>query len=175
VSRPTTPGLKSAGNAHVFIGGSTRGHLGGSLFAERRGRALAPAFAPPPEWGEEGRHHLALALGLVHDGIARACHDVGGGGVAQALCEMAFASGGELGFRVARPADADDAWWFGEEPGFVVEVERADVVPGAYVLGIVCDDGQLRFGEAALDRAAARALWEGALAPAVTTREEALA
>jgi len=177
VSRTTTPGLKSAGNALVFIGGSARGHLGGSLFAERRGRALDPALAPPPEWGEEGRRYLTLALGLIHDGIARACHDVSGGGLAQALCEMAFASGAGLGFAVN--ARSNDVEWFSEEPGFVLELSPADLARvlglGAVEIGAVTSDGMLRFGSVAMDRDALRKAWSEALEAAFETREEALA
>jgi phosphoribosylformylglycinamidine synthase len=177
VARTTTPGLKAAGNALVFVGGSARGHLGGSLFAERRGRAQDPTLAPAPEWGEEGRAHLALALGLVHDGIARACHDVSGGGLAQALCEMAFASGAGLGFAV--DARSNDVEWFSEEPGFVLEIPPAELARvrglGAVEIGSVTADGRLRFGTVALDRAALAKSWGEALEAAFETREEALA
>ena len=176
VSRTATPGLKDEGSALVLVGTVERGRLGGSLFAERRGRADDRTLEPAPEWGREGRAHLALALGLVHDGIARACHDVSSGGLAQALCEMAFASGRELGFAVAQRAD--DREWFSEEPGFVLEIPRSELprvlALGARELGTVTHDGMLRFGDVALERAALRKAWSEALESAFETREEAL-
>jgi len=175
VSRTATPGFKRAGSLLLLIGAEARGCLGGSLFAARRGRGDDRALALPAEWGEEGRAFLALALGLIFDGIATACHDVSGGGLAQALCEMSFASGAGLGCRVARPAAAEAAWWFAEEPGFVVEVPAGTDVPGALTLGEVTADGTLRFDEATLERAALMQAWAEALEPAFTTSEEALA
>jgi phosphoribosylformylglycinamidine synthase len=188
VSRTVTPGFKEAGGVLLLVGVPRRGRLGGSLFAERRGRGADPSLARPEEWTERERGELALVLWGIFEGAIVACHDVSGGGVVQTLLEMSFASGAGLGFEVARPAGWDNASWFSEEPGFVLEVAPESLADlraairsaGARTLelGRVSAAGALLLvanGHAvALDRAALERRWADALEEAFEVREEAL-
>jgi len=111
------------------------------------------------------------------------CHDVSAGGLAQALLEMSFASGRHLGFEVARKSGWDDAGWFSEEPGFVLEVpaesladvRRAITVANlvAFDLGTVSADRMVVDG-VALDRPGLESLWSSALEEAFEVSEEVL-
>jgi phosphoribosylformylglycinamidine synthase II len=140
VSNHSTPGLKAAGSVLLHVGPG-RGALGGSLFAERHGRAgdPLPGFAP----GDE-RSDLALVLAAHVHGLVRAAHDVSDGGLVQALAEMAFLGRAGCGFAadvgplVARGVAAAEHAWFSEEPGFVLEVPeeaRVDLDSWADALG----------------------------------------
>ncbi len=194
LSRHSTPGFKQAGNTLLLVG-PPRGALGGSVRAERRGLAgqPLPVFDPVRE-----RAEIALVVAAHARGRVRAAHDVSDGGLVQALAEMSFASGGELGFEAdvapwCRPAGDGEravAAWFSEEPGFVLEVEAADVdvlVAWASALGapiarlgavVAAPRWTLRTpGLAALelDRAPLCAAWAGALGEAFTVSEEVIA
>ena len=183
VARTVTPGLKQPGASLVLLGTLERGRLGGSLFAERRGRAADPALALPAEWTGSDRPVLALVLWQIAGGAATACHDVSAGGLAQALLEMSFASGPDLGFEVARMAGWDEACWFSEEPGFVLEIPAESLaavrsavatahVP-AFELGTVTA-GRVAFDGIALDRARLEERWAVALEEAFEVSEEVL-
>jgi phosphoribosylformylglycinamidine synthase II len=94
VRRCVTSDLKAAGNA-LYLLGTSRPELGGSLYARRAGRHGLPVPLPSPA--------LVRTLGerlrsLGARGLLRACHDVSDGGVGVTLAEMAF--GGGLGFEV---------------------------------------------------------------------------
>jgi phosphoribosylformylglycinamidine synthase len=194
ISVHSTPGLKQAASVLLLVG-PRRGSLGGSVRAERHGiegRAL-PAFEPMRE-----RAEIALVVAAHARGLVRAAHDVSEGGLVQALAEMSFASGGELGFAAdvaawcdgnASPGRAVEAW-FSEEPGFVLEVAAADVdtiagwaaALGAPIarLGAVVAEPQWTLRtphvpDVVLERAPLFAAWSGALAEAFTVSEEVIA
>ncbi len=191
VSHHSTPGFKTAGSVLLLVG-PPRGALGGSVYAERHGiagRAL-PAFAPGRERGE-----IALVVAAHARGRVLAAHDVSEGGVVQALAEMSFASGGELGFT------ADIApWtvvsvggveaWFSEEPGFVLEVDSADLPElEAWARALGVSLGRLGTVDAVphwrlhtpgldvaeLERAPLHAAWSTALVAAFTVSTEVIA
>jgi len=109
---------------------------------------------------------------------------------------MSFLSADRLGFAVhpvmAPTARWADAYWFTENPGFVLEIEpgHAPEVPNIFEseghmvlpLGQVTDDGRCVFdgtefeGQVArFDRAELFALWQGTLASRFAPGEEALA
>ncbi len=94
LARATTSDFKRAGDP-IYLLGSSRAELGGSLWARRRGlRGLRlPSAAPVP------LRRLGRALvRAMEQGLVRAAHDVADGGLASTLSEMAF--GGRLGFEV---------------------------------------------------------------------------
>jgi len=101
----------AAGDAIVLVGES-RGHLGQSLWLrEIAGREEGP---PPPVDLAAERRNGDFVRGLIHDGLARHCHDLSDGGLLVALAEMALASG--IGCDVALPAGADaNGFWYGED------------------------------------------------------------
>ena len=195
VSRGATPGLEAAGSTLLLLGAPRRGRIGGSLFAERRGRAADPALALPDAPVAAERVELAAVLWLMRENFVLACHDVSGGGVAQTLLEMSFASGAGLGFDVARPRGVSgatpDLAWFSEEPGFVLEVAASAANAARAILdeagvatqelGTVTTGGALLWrarveddSPVTLDRAALLARWSTALEAAFEVREEAL-
>ena len=90
----TTSDLKSEGNP-LYLLGSSRPELGGSLWARQRGGP--PLAFPPPDPVAVRRQGEAL-LSWQRRGWVRSVHDVSEGGLAVTLPEMAF--GGALGFDV---------------------------------------------------------------------------
>jgi phosphoribosylformylglycinamidine synthase II len=132
-----TMDLKAPGNV-LYVLGTTRRELGGSLWAEIDGQA----------GGVVPRVDLGRAPGLfraLHDsirqGLIRSCHDLSEGGLAVALAEMAMAGG--LGAAVSLdrvPCDEDAAepfvLLFSESPTrFVVEVAPDDCGRVEQILG----------------------------------------
>jgi phosphoribosylformylglycinamidine synthase len=192
VSAHSTPGLKQAGHVLLLVG-PPRGALGGSLFAERRGRAGDPVHAFEPQ---EERADLAFVLAAHARGLVAAAHDVSDGGLVQALAEMAFAGRARLGFvadlgpAVSAGAEAAEHAWFAEEPGFVLEVDAEDLAAldgwarrlGARCarLGRVTAEASWRLvtpgrDDVVLDPAPLRARWASALDDAFVVSDEALA
>jgi phosphoribosylformylglycinamidine synthase len=111
--RPPGPAIVDGG-VLVLLGGSNEAHtLGGSRWAAARGARGGPL----PEL-DTGLHQrlLRLVAGLVSDGVVAGVHDVGDGGLALCLAEMAVRS--SLGFRVA--GVAGPAELFNEAPSRVV-------------------------------------------------------
>ncbi len=101
--------LKEPGDA-IFLVGRRRGDLGGSLYHDvvHGDRAGAP---PRIAWDEETAALHAVSA-LVGDGLARACHDIGAGGMLFALAEMIVAAG-------ALPAGVSQI-----APGATIEIDR---------------------------------------------------
>lgn len=124
VRRCVTMDFKEAGNL-VFLVGTTRNELGGTLWAFRRGEegGRAPNVDPTVAPQIFDRVHQAIERGLL-----RSCHDLSDGGLAVALAEMAIA--GDLGATVSlekaprdRDADRDAVLLFSETPTrFLMEV-----------------------------------------------------
>jgi phosphoribosylformylglycinamidine synthase len=95
LDRPLPGGGLVAGDAIVVLG-DTRAELGGSEWA-----AVVHGLdggAPPAADLDAGFRLHALIAALVRAADVTGVHDVSDGGLAVALCEMAFA--GETGFRV---------------------------------------------------------------------------
>jgi phosphoribosylformylglycinamidine synthase subunit PurL len=169
----TTVDLKEEGNL-LYLVGTSRPELGGSLWARRHGIVGQPV--PPTQPARLRRTGEAL-LAAGRAGVLRAAHDVSDGGLALTLLEMAF--GGGLGFSVdlaatglsgpglASVAEGASRW--------VVEVDRSNVATferklrGETVvpLGVVTsEDGTFRWGapvEADLDLTELYAAWRSGL------------
>ncbi len=146
--------------------GLGRNRLGGSALAQvfpatdGAMRAFPSPYDAPPDVEEPEvlRGFFDALSDLLADGLALACHDRSDGGLAAALCEMAFA--GRTGLRIDLTALGPEplAALFCEELGVVVQV-RADragevlarlrAVPRleahVHVLGSTAADGRLRF------------------------------
>ncbi len=94
IARAVTSDLKGSGDA-LFLLGRSRPELGGSLWARLGGRRrLAVPRGDPAGLRRDGERLLRS----IRRGEVVAAHDVGEGGVAVTLAEMAF--GGDLGFAV---------------------------------------------------------------------------
>jgi phosphoribosylformylglycinamidine synthase len=139
VRRCVTMDLKEPGNA-LFVVGYTRRELGGSIWLRTLDLPGGSAPRVDPKLGLAifKAVHVAISRGYI-----RSCHDVGDGGLAAALAEMALA--GELGAEVSLrdvPCDSDAATdatlLFAESPSrFVIEVPEASVADLMTVFGIL--------------------------------------
>ncbi|MCI4331654.1 MAG: phosphoribosylformylglycinamidine synthase subunit PurL [Thermoplasmata archaeon] len=89
-----TSDLKDPGNP-LYLVGTSRQELGGSLYARRRGIRGLPVPPPAPERLRRAGGALVRAGTR---GLLRSVHDLSDGGLAVTLAEMAF--GGHLGFSV---------------------------------------------------------------------------
>ncbi len=169
----TTVDLKEVGNP-LYLVGTSRPELGGSLWARRHGIRGQPV--PPTQPARLRRTGEAL-LSAGRSGTLRAVHDVSDGGLALTLIEMAF--GGGLGFSVdltatdlsgpglAAVAEGASRW--------VVEVDRSKVEtferrmrgePVARLGAVTGMAGIFRWGEhveANLDLTELYSAWRGGL------------
>ncbi|MGF1610349.1 MAG: AIR synthase-related protein, partial [Kiloniellales bacterium] len=94
VHKTVSLAFKAPGEAIILIG-TTRGHLGASLYLrDVLGRAEG---APPPVDLAAERRNGDFVRGLIARGLVTACHDLSDGGLLVALAEMALASGGPGG------------------------------------------------------------------------------
>ncbi len=124
VRKAVTMDLKGEGNA-LYLLGKTLPELGGSLWAESKGRTggAVPDVDLNQAPGIFRSLHQAMQAGLV-----RSCHDLSEGGLAVALAEMAIAGG--LGVRVKLDRSLFEPDWdlpflilFSESPTrFLIEV-----------------------------------------------------
>ena len=122
--------FKGSGDAIVLLG-DTRRDLGGSEYIKLFHDLVAGV---PPDIDlvrEKALQRLLVAA--VHEGLIRSAHDCAEGGVAVALAECAFGSGGVgLAVDLAGPEQGADAWasvatLFSESPSrVVVTVRRTD-------------------------------------------------
>jgi phosphoribosylformylglycinamidine synthase subunit PurL len=94
VDRATTSDLKAVGDP-LYLLGTSRQELGGSLWARRNG---VVGVRPPRSDPAALRRLGEGLLRAMRSGSVRAAHDVSDGGLAVTLAEMAF--GGGLGFSV---------------------------------------------------------------------------
>lgn len=175
VRRCTTVDLKEVGDP-IFLVGSSRSELGGSLWARCHGVHGQPIPVTQPARVRRTGEAL-LAAG--RSGTLRAVHDVSDGGLALSLVEMAF--GGSLGFSVdlaatglhgpglAAVAEGGSRW--------VVEVDRGKVEaferclrgqPVSRLGAVTAMDGIFRWGErveANVDLTELYAAWRTGLLP----------
>jgi phosphoribosylformylglycinamidine synthase len=139
VRRCVTMDLKEPGNV-LFVVGHTRRELGGSVWLRTlniQGGSV-PRVDPKLGLAIFKAVHVAISRGFI-----RSCHDLGDGGLAAALAEMALA--GELGADVSLrdvPCDADAATdatlLFAESPSrFVIEVPSEHVADVMTVFGVL--------------------------------------
>jgi phosphoribosylformylglycinamidine synthase len=94
VAHAVTSDLK-ADRDPIYLLGTSRPELGGSLFARRNGLS---GLRPPPADPAALRRLGEALLGAMAEGLVRAAHDISDGGLAVAITEMGF--GGGLGFDV---------------------------------------------------------------------------
>ncbi|MFU8779645.1 MAG: phosphoribosylformylglycinamidine synthase [Kiritimatiellia bacterium] len=183
--RIVTPDLK-AGRSELFLLdlGCGRNRLGGSALAQ----VYNQVGDCPPDMDDPDllKRFFGAMQELVDDALLLACHDRSDGGLAVALCEMAFA--GRRGMELDLELLGTDvlAVLFSEEPGMVLQVAEANVpsVEGVirqfgladccHHLGAVTKDKQIRisFGDKqVLDRSLAslHQLWS-----ALTARMQSL-
>jgi len=170
------PGVRLEAGESIIVLGETRPELGGSEWAAVV-HGLAGGMPPVADLDAAMRLH-ALVAALVTEREVAGVHDVSDGGLAVALCEMAF--GGEVGFRVdllaapgTRSCTAAEAA-FGESASRVVVAvapEQVAAVLGraaaagvpAAVIGQARGDQCIADGAFSLPRAVARATWRDAI------------
>ncbi|MEO1091852.1 MAG: phosphoribosylformylglycinamidine synthase subunit PurL [Pseudomonadota bacterium] len=137
-SRRIEVGIVEPGLQLVMIGDAP-GWLGASLYL--RVVCGREEGMPPPVDVSVERRNGDFVRGLMDEGLVRACHDVGDGGLLVALVEMALAGG--CGFTTTEPADVATgaAWWFGEDQArYVVAVAEeavADLLHEASASGVL--------------------------------------
>ncbi len=117
-------GFVREGDTIVVIG-STKGHLGQSLYL-REVHGKEEGGAPPVDLKAE-RAHGDLVRSLIDQELISACHDLSDGGLLVGVAEMAMA--GMIGAKLSpTPANAA-AYWFGEDQArYVVTTSHADKV-----------------------------------------------
>ena len=110
--------LMLLGNIHSCLGGSEYLRL-----------AVGNSYGPTPVVDLELEAALCrLVPAAISQGLVLAAHDVGRGGIAVTLVEMALAA--ELGLEVEVPADGrGDYWLFSETPGVVVAALWPEQLP----------------------------------------------
>ncbi|MGO9874159.1 MAG: phosphoribosylformylglycinamidine synthase subunit PurL [Acidimicrobiia bacterium] len=137
----SAPGMRFVADQSVLVLGETRAELGGSEWAAVV-HGLGGGAPPVADLDTAARLHTLVAE-LVRAREITSVHDVSDGGLAVALCEMAFA--GQTGFRVD-VLNAPGAWSctvaevaFGESTSRVVVTAAAEQV--AAVLGAAATAG----------------------------------
>ena len=161
VSKIATPAFKASASALYLIGARSDA-LGGSVVSQFIGGDLE--IVPPFDAAEAGET-IEFLLKAYERGLVRGAHDISDGGIAVAVCEMAFgARDRRLGAHIAahaswgRDVGAAGAW-FGEAPGFIVETAdaaafeslAAETNLAVRLLGEVREDARLRFGDVAFN------------------------
>ncbi|OFW87432.1 MAG: phosphoribosylformylglycinamidine synthase II [Alphaproteobacteria bacterium RIFCSPHIGHO2_12_FULL_45_9] len=118
----------------ILVIGTTRGHLGQSLYL-RELHGKEEGSVPPTDLLAE-RANGDFVRANIMDGTITACHDVSDGGLLVAVAEMAMA--GQIGATV-ESADSNLAgFWFGEDQSrYVVTTKDADhLISAAKTAGI---------------------------------------
>jgi phosphoribosylformylglycinamidine synthase len=170
------PGVRFAAGESIVVLGETRAEVGGSEWAAVV-HGLDGGPAPVADLDAATRLH-ALVSDLVRAREVAGVHDAGDGGLAIALCEMAF--GGSTGFRVdlgtapgARSCTAAEAA-FGESASRVVVAVAAEQVAAvlgtaaaagvpAAVIGQAGGDYCIADGAFSVPLATARRIWRDAI------------
>ena len=127
-----TPDLKLPGGSGILLHvdlGEGRRRLGGSALAHVYGQV---GNEVPDVSAEVLKRAFEVTQGLVADRRISAGHDISDGGIATALCEMAFAGNCGVQADVALPRHERDAKYgamaslYAEELGLVLEVDPKD-------------------------------------------------
>jgi phosphoribosylformylglycinamidine synthase subunit PurL len=126
-------GFKAEGEA-IFVIGSTRGHLGQSLWLrELHGREDG---APPPVDLSVEKKLGRLVQKLISLGKVTAVHDVSDGGLLVAIAEMAMAGGIGAKLDLLNVKNA-----FGEDQGrYIVTAPKTSEIEGAFQIGTTGGD-----------------------------------
>jgi len=113
---------------HILLIGEQRGHLAGSLYAFSV--LNIEDGQPPPIALDKEKKHADFVRTLIGQGLTRCVHDIADGGIAIALCEMAFAS--DIGFHIDAPplnGLLPQEWAFSEEAScYLVSCTQLDDV-----------------------------------------------
>jgi phosphoribosylformylglycinamidine synthase subunit PurL len=161
VSKIASPGFKAAGS-RLHLLGAREDALGGAVVA----KLLSVTSDPLPSVDLDAmRRQIALLLDGYAARLVLGAHDISDGGLAVSVCEMAFAARRRgLGAHI----DSAPAWsggvglagaWFGETPGFVVEVADEDAWTAlarkhgvtTFALGEVTNGKSIVLGDATFD------------------------
>lgn len=183
ISKIASPALKAKGSS-LYLLGPRQDALGASIVS----RIVGGDLEPMPELDfDEAHREIALLLDAYAKRVILGAHDISDGGLAVAVCEMAFGARRRgLGARI----DASDLWakeigtagaWFGETGGFVVEV--ADVAAWGKLarahdlrparIGEVTDDSRIHLGETSFDAMTLFEVWAAPLRGFYDASEEA--
>ncbi len=178
VAHVVTMPLKAAGSVLYYIG-RPQNALGGSVLLDVLGRH--EAVLPRIDYDFAAAQH-ALVLNAARANLLRSAHQVGNGGLATALCEMAFPTlrrgRAPIGVQIDEPwqwthgAVGDLEALFAETGGFVVEIAAADVeafegladdVEGVWEIGVTTDQPVLAIDDEAFDLHRLRDVWSAPL------------
>jgi phosphoribosylformylglycinamidine synthase II len=112
LSQMVTNGFSEENESIVLIG-STKGHLGATLWLKEIAgleRGSAPTVNLDSEL-ENGN----FVRSLIHQGAVTACHDISGGGLIVAVAKMALS--GNIGCKISILSDSSNtiSWLFGED------------------------------------------------------------
>lgn len=123
VRKTVSSDLKIPGSLLVLVGNQDSKNLGGSIYYQI---TKSTGDVPKVELKNLKKVLDSITRGIKSNQIL-SCHDISEGGVATAICEMAF--GGNTGAAIELPKNIrDDLFLFGETPGtFVVEVENKKI------------------------------------------------
>ena len=145
-----------AAGQKIFVIGQNKdsndGWLGSSIYAAHYGDGQI--YAPPPVDLDAERHNGGFVRAQITAGGITAAHDIGDGGLAVAVAEMAMRAG--LGADITSPKGGDlHGWAFGEDQaryivtctdGTALKLAAADAGVDIVEIGIVGDHHQLNFG-----------------------------
>jgi phosphoribosylformylglycinamidine synthase len=125
-AQAATVAFKAAGE-DIWLIGTTRGHLGQSLWLrEIAGREDGP---PPPVDLAAERRTGDLVRRLIVEGLVTAVHDCADGGMLVAIAEMALASGIGATIDTLDHDMTPQGWFFGEDQArYIVTTDRADAL-----------------------------------------------
>ena len=141
LSQMVTNGF-SEENESIILIGSTKGHLGATLWLKEIA-GLERGSAPPVNLDSE-LENGNFVRSLIHQGAVTACHDISGGGLIVAVATMALS--GNIGCKISILSDSNNtvSWLFGEDQarylittktaGKVLECAEKESIP-AYQIG----------------------------------------
>jgi len=180
-SRCRSQRFKQAGDKVILVG-RRRPETAGSVYRDAGFQAGRPAV--PPLDLEAARREIRAVIDLVQAGLATAVHDIGDGGLAACLSEMAMGLEGAAirGAAITLPDDGEltaREILFAEAGGFVLTISPTVMAPVSEVLtkaqvfwavlGEVTDEGSLTVTDtdgtqvAALDVSVMTRAWQSAL------------
>jgi phosphoribosylformylglycinamidine synthase len=123
----------TAPRRHLFLFGQRSDKLGGSVLEAIAGRPSASGALPELDYFEANASMLAVIAGI-RAGAISAAHDISDGGLLACLAEMCLGgdADGAIGATLRDPNEWApgvplEAALFGETPGFIVEVDAAQL------------------------------------------------
>lgn len=164
-NRAGITGMKP-GDVLVLVGDTT-GWLGSSIYLQTQGRR---DDAPPPVDLDLEKKNGDFIRQLITNGTVTTATDLSDGGLAAAVCDLAFASG--VGVKLAPAPIATHGWLFGEDQARYLLALRPDTAQT--VLALAADAGITAdiVGEASGDRITAAGAFDISLADAKAAHEK---